>query len=391
MPDEGDPHAATWMAYGATAAAWGTTGAYGASRRAARQDLMRIAVNLSRFEPVKMLVSPDDLPEAQRVLAQARQDVSTPVHSGGPVLPAIGAGGPVELVARAVDDLWVRDTGPVFVRGGAQELRGVNFNFNGWGQEDPGVSGWRRDPQKARNGISPRPIGHERTVASFILKRAGVPELGTWLILEGGGIEVDGQGTAICTESCILNPNRNPGRSKREVEAELRRVLGIQKVIWLPGVRGADITDGHVDFYARFVEPGRVVYGLDTDPRSPEYGITHQHQAILSSATDARGRKLRTVPLVAPNADRVYASVTKRNGWTARLYNADSFAAGYIGFYLANGCVLMAEFGDPQADQAAFNALRTLYSDRIVMQIRTDVLANGGGTIHRATQQQPRP
>lgn len=388
MPDEGEAHAATWMAFGATAAAWGTTGAYGLSRRIARQDLIRIAVNLSRFETVKMLVAPGDLREAQQLLALARKEQGP--FTGGESLPDIESGGPVDLISCAVDDLWVRDTGPVFVRDGKGKLHGINFNFNGWGQENTGAVGWRRDPSKARNGIATQPIKRDRQVADFILGCAGVPKVDTWLVMEGGGIEVDGEGTAICTESCILNPNRNPGRSKPQVEVELRRVLGVQKVIWLPGVKAQDITDGHVDFYARFVGPGRVVCGLELDPNSPEYTITHQHQTMLKRATDAKGRKLQVVPLVAPDADNVYKAVLKRNQWTASTFNEDSFAAGYIGFYLANDCVLMAAFGDPQADHAAFEVLSGLYPDRVVMQLPTDGLANGGGTIHCATQQQPR-
>lgn len=387
MPDEGEPHTATWMAYGATVGAWGTTGAYGASRLPARQDLMRVAVNLSRFEAVKMLVSKADLKQARELLAAAKAEKGK-VYSGSVALPAIEAGGKIELIEREVNDLWVRDTGPVFVLNGKNRA-GVNFNFNGWGQENTGAAGWKRDPEKARSGIAWQDVAHDRQVADFILTRTQTPKVKTWLVMEGGGIEVDGHGTALCTESCILNNNRNPGKSKTDVERELGRVLGIRKVIWLPGVRAQEITDGHIDFYARFVGRGRVVYGLDTDPQSSEYAVTHEHERLLQQATDADGNKLHLTPLIAPDAQAVKKNVLKRNGWTAKLFNAESFAAGYVGFYLANDCVLMAGFGDPQADQAAFEVLSELYPERIIMQIPTDGLANGGGTIHCATQQQP--
>ena len=126
----------------------------------------------------------------------------------------------------------------------------------------------------------------------------------TDLILEGGGIEVDGEGTAIITESCVLNNNRNPGWSKSDVEAELGPLLGLDKIIWLPGIAGKDITDGHTDFYARFARPGVVVAGLDTDPESFDHDVTARHLEILQNATDAQGRKLEVVVLEAPVAIR---------------------------------------------------------------------------------------
>lgn len=391
MPEEGEPHDATWMAYGATTQAWGTTGAYGISRGLARKNLINIAVHLSRFEPVKMLISPKDMAEAKALLANTlAANTSNTITLGRKItLPNVETGGKVELIAQAVDDLWMRDTGPVFVMGSNQKRHGVNFNFNGWGQDNTGAAGWRRDPEKAANGITTQPIKNDKTVANFILQRTQTPKIDTWLVLEGGGIEVDGEGTAICTESCILNPNRNPNRSKKEIEQELLRLLGVQKVIWLPGLKAHDITDGHVDFYARFVGAGQVAYGLDNDPESPEYDLTHQHKTILESATDAKGRRLTLYPLIAPDADKVAEAVITRNNWSDSTFNETSFAAGYIGFYVANKCVMMQQFGDPAADAAALKTVQSFYPDRIVVQIAADGLANGGGTIHCATQQQP--
>ena len=390
MPDEGAPHAATWMAFGATAEAWGTSGIYGASRNIARKDLMRIAANLSRFETVNMLVAhPADLRQARQLLAEVK-DEPTASFAGVAELPAIEAGGAIQFLLRPLNDLWIRDTGPVFVRDHHDKLYGVNFNFNGWGQDNTGASGWRKDRQKAANGVTDQPIAQDRLIADFVTRTAGATRLNTWLVMEGGGIEVDGKGTALCTESCILNPNRNPGRSKQEVEAELRRVLGIQKVIWLPGIRGQEITDGHVDFYARFVGDASVVFALDEDPDSVDYAPTLANQQILSGATNALGNKITAIPLKAPDFARVRTAVEARHGWSTgkSSFNTAGFAAGYIGFYLTSCCVLMAKFGDAEADQAAFATLQTLYKGRAVIQIETDGVANGGGTIHCATQQQ---
>jgi len=313
-----------------------------------------------------------------------------PAFAGVASVPAIGAGGEIPFIVHPLDDLWMRDTGPVFVRDARNRVFGVNFNFNGWGQENTGAAGWRKDRQKVANGVVDQPVAADRKVADFVIKQAGAVKLDTWLVMEGGGIEVNGKGTAICTESCILATNRNPGRSRREVETELHRLLGINKVIWLPGVKAKDITDGHVDFYARFVGESTVVFALDTDPASPDYAPTRANQRILSSATDASGNRLVAIPLRAPDFDRVRSAVEARNGWKSgkSYFNANGFAAGYVGFYLTRSCVLMARFGDAPADQAAFDTLCHLYPGRAVIQITTDGVANGGGTIHCATQQQ---
>ncbi len=390
MPDEGGAHAATWMAFGATANAWGTTGIYGASRGIARKDLLRIAANLSRFEQVNMLVNDQiDLAQAQQLLTQIRSE-PTPQFAGTSALPAIESAGAIRFIVQALDDLWIRDTGPVFVRDKQNGLYGVNFNFNGWGQQNTGAAGWSKDTQKAANGILDQPIAEDQQIADAVLKLTSATKLSTWLVLEGGGIEVNGKGTAICSESCILNPNRNPGRSKAEVEAELQRLLGIQKVIWLPGVKAKDITDGHVDFYARFTNDTTVVYTLDDDPQSPDHAATLLNQQILTRATDAQGNKITAIPLHSPDFSRVQAAVESRNGWHsgASFFNTTGFAAGYVGFYVIHDCVLMAQFGDTGADQAAFSTLQNLYPTRTVIQITTDGIANGGGTIHCATQQQ---
>lgn len=215
MPEEGMPHEATWMSFGVRDEIWTKELAPGA-----RAALERIATVIARFEPVRVLVDPD----AER--------------------PAIAG---VEYVDCPVDDLWVRDTGPTFVLTGSG-VAGVDFNFNGWGD---------RQEHEA-----------DALVAATVCASAGVNRIRTDLVLEGGALEVDGEGTAIITESCVLNDNRNPGWTKSEVEAELGRTLGIERVIWLPGIRDMDITDGHTDFYARFARPGVVVAGRDDDPDS---------------------------------------------------------------------------------------------------------------------------
>lgn len=328
MPDEAAPHARTWMAFGASEAIWGRK-----LLPEVRRNLATIAQTIARFEPVSMLVRPEEMALA-RDLVGAR----------------------VELIPAALDDLWMRDTGPVFVHDGRGNTAGIDFNFNGWGEKQD----FDKDAEVARR----------------VNRHAGVATLETDLVLEGGGIEVDGEGSAIVSESCVLIDNRNPGMSKAHVEAALKPLLGVDKIIWLPGIRGRDITDGHTDFYARFIRPGVVAAGYDPDPQSYDHAVTLRHLEILATATDARGRPLTVIELEAP------ATVRPR-------YETPAFAAGYVGFYVCNGAVIAQEFGDARADRAALAALQAAFPDREVVQLNIDGIAAGGGSIHCATQQEP--
>ncbi len=161
---------------------------------------------------------------------------------------------------------------------------------------------------------------------------------------------MDGNGTAILTESCWLNSNRNPGVSKAQLEAELKANLGLRKIIWLPGIKGKDITDAHVDFYARFVRPGVVVVNLDNDPQSHDYEVTRRHLAILKQATDADGNKLELHVLPPP-----------LDGRDNRFSRSRDFAAGYINYLPINGAVIAPEFGDKAADSYCHELLARLY------------------------------
>ncbi len=328
MPDESHQHERTWMAFGASQAIWGRT-----LLPEVQRNLATIARTIARFEPVTMLVR------------EAEQDLARSL-----------VGQEVELVVSPLDDLWMRDTSSIFVAGADGRLGAVDFNFNGWGE-------------KQAHAL-------DAAVAGFVAQQAGVELINTSLVLEGGCIEVDGAGTAIITESCVLNDNRNPGLSKAQLEDALFPLLGLEKVIWLPGIRGMDITDGHTDFYARFARPGVVLAGYDPDPESYDHEVTKEHLAMLRAATDAQGRALEVVVLEGPTTIR-------------DQYASDDFAAGYIGFYVCNGGIVAQEFGDAQADAAALQALQTVFPDREVVQVNVDGIAAGGGSVHCATQQQP--
>lgn len=331
MPDESAPHTRTWMAFGASAAIWGDD-----LLPLVQRNLATLARTIAQHEPVTMLVRPRERRIAQGLLGDARN---------------------VSLIDCPIDDLWIRDTGPTFVTNDAGKLAAVDLNFNGWGRK-------QAHAQDAK-------------VAAFVAQQTKVPRQRARVVMEGGCIEVDGEGTAIITESCTLNRNRNPGMSKAEFEDQLMPLMGLDKIIWLPGIKGRDITDGHTDFYARFAHPGVVVAGLEMDPELDDYEVTRTHLEMLQNATDAQGRKLQVLTLESPT--RV------RPQW---MDNAE-FAAGYIGYYVCNGAVIMQQFGDRQADEKARATLARAFPDRKIVQLDMDGIAAGGGSIHCATQQQP--
>ncbi|WP_245590969.1 agmatine deiminase family protein [Deefgea rivuli] len=329
MPDEQNPHAATWMAFVAKEEIWGRT-----LSTPVQDTLARIANTIVAYEPVNMLVREQDF-------AIARQKLDPRVN----------------LIVQELDDLWLRDTGPVFVIDQKGQKAAVNFNFNGWGKKQS--------------------YSNDAKIAAAIAQRANVKLIQSKLVLEGGSIEVDGKGTAILTESSVINANRNPGMSKSEIEAELKTKLGLRKIIWLPGIAGQDITDGHVDFYARFVRPGVVVAHLDSDPDSYDYAVTRKHLEILRAARDADNRPLQVIVLEAPTIIR-------------KTYSDKDFAAGYINFYVVNGAVIAPQFGDAVADANAKARLGELFPGRAIIQLDIDPIAAGGGGIHCTTQQEPR-
>ena len=336
MPEESEPHTRTWMSFIASYDIW-------EDRQVpeVQKNLADIAKTIAKYEPVSLLVRPQDYQRAEKMLGELDS------HNH-----------PMTLYEVQLNDLWMRDTGPSFVINENGEKAAVNFNFNGWGEDQA--------------------FQYDAKVADFVAKNAGTQSIPSNLVLEGGCFEVDGQGTAIMTESCILNDNRNPGKSKALVEEELKRLLGLEKIIWLKGIKGRDITDGHTDFYARFAKPGVVVVSRDTDKSSFDYKITRDNINILKEATDANGQPFELVVLDTP------WDITEKFG-------TKDFAAGYVGYYVCNNAVIMQKFGDKKADKAAKNKLAKIFPSHVIEQISIDGIASGGGSIHCATQQEPDP
>lgn len=332
MPDEHRKQERVFVAYAASPDVWEDIAPD------VNATVARLARAIAAFQPVTVLCRPEQQAEAKRACG----------------------GQNVDFLPVPVDDIWVRDYGGCFLVNDAPGgLALADFNFNGWGGK-----------QHAE---------HDREVSAALAEDVEAQAIVSELCGEGGGIEVDGHGTAIFTESCWLNDNRNPGWMRPRIEAELKRMLGLRKVIWLPGIRGKDITDAHVDFYARFVEPGVVVVNLDNDKRSYDYEVTRRHLEILKSATDADGRSLKVHTLPPPMKPKPSA------------FNRDNpdFAAGYINYLPVNGGVIAPKFGDAAADEHCHALLSELYPDREIVQLNIDPIAAGGGGIHCVTLQMP--
>ncbi|MET9340891.1 agmatine deiminase family protein [Nonomuraea sp. NPDC003804] len=326
MPDEAHPHELTFMS-------WPTEVIWEADTAGVRRDIAGIARAIADYEPVVLLANSRDVKAAQRA-----------------------CGSQVEVVPIPVDDLWTRDTGPTFVPG-PQGIAGVDFNFNGWG-----------DKQEH---------SRDRDVAREILTMERVTRIKAPIVAEGGSIEVDGAGTLMATESSLVNDNRNPGRTRNEIERALKEALGATTVIWVKGVKGKDITDYHIDALARFSEPGVAVISTPSEdaPHDVWTAAYDQARKVLTSAVDARGKRLELVELPEP------VDIGRRG---------KDFLATYVNYYVINDAVIMPRFGDKKADKDAAAIVRELYPRREIVQMPVDTLGEGGGGIHCSTQQMPK-
>jgi agmatine deiminase len=263
----------------------------------------------------------------------------------------------IQVVALAMDDAWLRDMGPTFIIDGQKNLAAVDWQFNAWGGSHPDYA---QDVAFA-----------ESMLAYTHTNRYVAP-----LILEGGAIHVDGEGTLLTTEDCLLNSNRNPHLTRPEFEMLLHDYLGVKQVIWLGQGLQDDETSGHIDNLACFVRPGVVVALSSHDPQDGNYLALQDNLQRLRSATDAQGRRLEIIEIEQP--------ARREDAQGLRL------ALSYINFYLANGGVIMPVFDDP-ADSAAILTLTRLFPNRRVVTVPALDLVHGGGGIHCITQQQPLP
>ena len=285
-----------------------------------QKDYASVAHAIRQFEALTMVVRKEDLVHAQQLCGDA-----------------------IDFLVMDLDDSWARDAGPNFVKKGDQ-LAASLFHFNAWGDT---YEHFARDAA----------LGHR------IAEHIGVRTFTNPIFMEGGGICVDGEGTILTTEQCVLNDNRNPGMSKADAEQVLCDALGGEKVIWLPGDPEDEETDGHIDGLACFVRPGVVLCEVASDDNPERQKNLAENWRALELATDAKGRALEIVPIVeASDADAV----------------GERFCSSYINFYIANGGIVMPSYGIP-ADKVAEATLSEVFPDRKIAQIRVDDLVLGGG------------
>lgn len=329
MPAEWAPHARTWMCWPCRTEAWG--GPEGLLR--GKQAVARVARAISTFEPVVMAVRPQDVAEAKLACA-----------------------GKTEIFEVALDDSWARDSGPTFLGGPDGTVAGVQWQFNAWGAKYA-------------------PYTDDAQFATRVLNWAHVPVYEAPLVCEGGAIHVDGQGTLITTEQCLLNPNRNPHLTRQQVEERLALFTGARKIIWLGEGFSDEETDGHVDNIACFAAPGRVIVGVPAERAHPDYEPVIEAIRRLSEARDAEGRRFEIVEIVQPLERR-------------RDFRGRPLQASYVNFYLPNGGVVMPSFDDPH-DERARAVIADCFPGRDILQVDALDIVEGGGGIHCLTQQEP--
>lgn len=291
---------------------------------------------ISEFEPVTVIVNPKDLTHVQNHFTAYNN---------------------VEFLSIEHNDAWLRDNGPTFIMNDEENLAGVNWNFNAWGGK---YAPWDLDDK----------------VAGKILEHFNVKKFDAPFILEGGSIHVDGEGTLLTTEECLLNPNRNPNLTKEQIENYLKEYLNIEKVIWLKNGLDGDETDGHVDNIACFAAPGKILMQTCNDPEDNNYKITLENLEILKNSTDAKGRKFEIIQINQPPRAE---------------YKGERLTLSYLNFYFVNDGIILPVFGGnaKEADKAAAKVLSETFPDRRIRTVDGIAVIKEGGNVHCTTQQMP--
>lgn len=347
MPAEFERHAGCWMLWPERPDNW-RLGA-----KPAQAAFAAVATAIAQFEPVSMGVSCAQFANARRMLPAG-----------------------VRVVELSHDDSWMRDVGPTFVVNPRGARRGVDWKFNAWGGLEGGLY---------------FPWDQDDCVAQKVLEIEGADRYRAPFVLEGGSIHVDGEGTCLTTEECLLNPNRNPRLSRSEIEDYLKAYLGVEAVIWLGRGVHNDETSGHIDNLCCFARPGVVCLTWTDDRRDPQYAISREAFARLGEARDARGRRLKIHKIVQPGAllltEKEVAGIERTDG-AKRRESGDRLPASYVNFYLANGGVIVPLL-DPKRDRAALAALKRVFPERKIVGVPAREILLGGGNIHCITQQVP--
>jgi len=348
MPAEWEPHVGCWMLWPERSDNWR------GGAKPAQHAFAAVAAAIAQGEPVTVCASPGQYAIAREVLDPA-----------------------VRVIEMSNNDSWMRDCGPTFLVSNDGQVRGVDWMFNAWG----GLVGGLYFPWDQDDLVGEKVLEVERDDRY-------APDF----VLEGGSIDVDGEGSLLTTEECLLNPNRNPGLDRAGIETRLRDYLGVEAILWLGKGVHLDETDGHVDNLCRFVAPGEVVLTWTDDVADPQHAISLDALRRLETYRDAKGRPLHVHKLRQPKApvvitaeeargvDRVHGTLPREPG--------DRMAASYVNFYIANGAVVAPRFDDPH-DALAKAQLAALFPGRRIVMVPAREILLGGGGIHCITQQEP--
>lgn len=348
MPGEFEPHKQTWMIWPERPDNWRNGG------KPAQEAYTNVAKAISQFEPVTVIVSPG---QYQNARARLPEDIRV-----------------VEMVN---DDAWVRDCGPTFVVNDKGGVRACDWEFNAWGGLVDGLYfPWYNDDQIAQKVCEIESVDTYRTDG---------------FVLEGGSFHVDGEGTVITTEMCLLSEGRNPHLSREEIENMLKEYLNVSKVIWIKDGIDPNETNGHIDDVACYIRPGEVACIWTDDPENPFYAEAQAAYKTLSEATDAKGRKLKVHKLCLTKKPCLLEGASTIDAIQGTLPREDGeiSIASYMNFLIVNGGVILPQYGD-ENDALAVEQVQAMFPDRKVVGVMTKEVAFGGGNIHCITQQQPK-
>lgn len=328
--------------------------------RVACGEIIELAAAVSHFEPVRLYTRPEDIPLAQSMLSNTTR---------GPY--------EVDIIPFATNHLWVRDTGPVYVQGttasSERQRVAIHFGFNEWGGK-VAAEGW---PQMTADQIEENHTFAKRVTDSDS-DSSSLISITSKVCLEGGALVSDGDGTLIVSESSIIGDERNRGLLKEEIEDELRRLLGVEKIIWFPGFRDLDVTDVHADAEVQFVRPGVIVISRPHASAQKEWHEVYQQvMDVLRGELDARGRQFEVHAIDEPDTKLILNSASGHE---------EDPATNYVNFYYVNGGVILPKFGDQEMDRRAMETMQKLHPDRVVKQVHVNALPLTGGVIHCATQ-----
>ncbi|TDK59657.1 agmatine deiminase family protein [Sapientia aquatica] len=337
VPDENLPHTRTWMAWPSSTTIWGSS-----LLKGIQTDIALIARTIAKYEPVYMVANGT----SNATIAKNKIGTTTYPVTIIPTIPN--------------DDCWMRDMGVIFRKDGLGNLNCFGLNFNAWGNKQTHA--------------------HDATVAKTMAAYLGVNFTAASVVGEGGGVVEDGDGTLLANQSSWLNPNRNPGKTLAQIEAELLNQYGAKKMIWCTGVIGQDITDDHCDATVQFTQPGTVIVHVPDPADSGDAFAANAAQwlSTLQTATDAKGRSFNIIKMQAPKAIN------------------STMLSSYINLCVTNGAVIEVAMGalcnDPAKDILAVNQLMAAYPGRKIEMLSLPTLyGQGGGGIHCVTQQQPVP